>query len=216
MIHRRNIVPALVFATSLVCCQQELVAQSKFLKHFSLTQSSSSLPPSNSVSHISIQDSTMWIGTSNGVGKSTNSGRTWESFRTNPAFANNGIFAITTNNDTVWASTGYDKEVSESSVQTGSGYAFSTDAGLAWQHINQTLDQRGDSIISYGINDSLWFLPVVVPEQNVTFDISLSPGTVWVAGWASGLRKSTDNGQTWQRIILPPDNRSDIRQIGTA
>lgn len=189
--------------------------QSHFLKSFKLgasTSAGTSSPlPSNSVSQINIEDSTLWIGTSKGAAKSITHGRSWESYRNDPAFANDGIFAIATNKDTVWVSTGYDKDLGDNgTVQTGSGYAVSTNGGVSWQHLNQTLDARGDSLISYGINDSLWFLPVVVPEQNVTFDISQSPGATWIASWASGLRKSTDNGQTWQRIPLPPDSKNSL------
>ncbi|MBI4548605.1 MAG: hypothetical protein HY707_11525 [Ignavibacteriae bacterium] len=173
------------------------------------------MPPSNSVSHIRIEDSTIWIGTSKGLAKSTNGARTWVSYRREPAFANEGIFSVATNKETIWTSTGFEKELDEGSVQTGSGYAFSTNNGLSWQHVDQTLDQRGDSIISYGINDSIWILPVVVPEQNVTFDISLSPGAIWIASWASGLRKSTNNGLTWERILLPPDNRNSLKPTDT-
>jgi hypothetical protein len=54
-----------------------------------------------------------------------------------------------------------------------------------------------------------------VPEQNVTFDVSLTPGTVWIASWASGLRKSTNNGASWQRIILPTDSRSSLQPTDT-
>ncbi|OLD60737.1 MAG: hypothetical protein AUI33_15275, partial [Ignavibacteria bacterium 13_1_40CM_2_61_4] len=198
---------------------QVAVAQSKFLSHYSISGISgqpSSLPPSNSVSQIDVDDSSViWIGTSKGAARSLDRAASWESYRSDPAFANEGIFAISALHQTVWASTGYEKKVSDANVQTGSGYAFSTDDGAHWQHVNQTLDARGDSIISYGINDSIWMLPVVVPEQNVTFDIALTPGTVWIASWASGLRKSTDNGANWKRVLLPPDNKSSIKPTDT-
>ena len=200
-------------------CQQAAFAQSKFLPHYSISGIAgqlSSLPPSNSVSQIDMDGSAViWIGTSKGAARSLDRGTSWESYRSNPAFANEGIFALTALQQTVWASTGFEKKVSDANVQTGSGYAFSTDGGMSWKHLNQTLDGRGDSIISYGINDSIWMLPVVVPEQNVTFDIALTPGTVWIASWASGLRKSTDNGVTWKRILLPPDNKSSIKPTDT-
>ena len=200
-------------------CQQVAFAQSKFLPHYSISGIAgqlSSLPPSNSVSQIDMDGSAViWIGTSKGAARSLDRGASWESYRSNPAFANEGIFALTAIQQTVWASTGFEKKVSDANVQTGSGYAFSTDGGMSWKHLNQTLDGRGDSIISYGINDSIWMLPVVVPEQNVTFDIALTPGTVWIASWASGLRKSTDNGVTWKRILLPPDNKSSIKPTDT-
>ncbi len=213
MLHRLR--PA-ILCLALLCVLPSF-AQKKFLRHFSIasTASTSPLPPSNSISQIKIQDSFIWIGTSRGLAKSGNGGRSWDAYKSDPAFVTNGIFAVDVSSDTVWSATGYDKEITDGTVQTGSGYARSTDAGTTWSHFNQTLDQRGDSILSYGINDSLWVLPVTVPEQNVTFDISLSPGAVWIASWASGLRKSTNQGQKWERTALPPDNQNTINPTDT-
>lgn len=165
-----------------------------------------SMIPSNSISHLFVNGGSLYIGTGRGLGRSDDGARSWLGYRSDPAFANDGIFAIAASGPNVWASTGYDKPIQDGTVQTGSGYAYTTDGGLTWHHRDQTLDGRGDSIIAYGVNDSVRILPVIVPEQNVTFDISLSVGTVWIASWASGLRKSTDLGQTWQRILLPPDD----------
>ena len=191
------------------------IAQLAVPSRFNLdsAHTSLSLPPANSVSHAIIQDSVLWIGTSKGLAASRNGARTWESFRTNPSFANDGIFAIEVRGATIWASTGFEKDVTGGSVQTGSGYAFSTDGGISWTHTPQPIDARSDSFLVYGL-DTLRILPVIVPEQNVSFDISLSAGKVWVASWASGLRLSTDNGQTWQRILLPPDNLNRIAPRG--
>jgi hypothetical protein len=196
--------------------------QSLFLKNFSLNKiDTTALPPSNSVSHTAVDGSSIYIGTGSGLAKSIDGGRNWFSFKTDAAFAYSGIFAIATCKDTVWTATGYEKDVSGSSVQTGGGYSISFDAGNTWQHIEQAMDQRGDSIISYCppgypcVNDSIRILPVIVPEQNVTFDISITSGSVWIASWASSLRKSTDNGQTWQRILLPLDNMNSISPIDT-
>src|SRR5258705_1530151 len=194
-------------------------AQAKFLGQYSLSNAvsvHSSLPPSNSVSLLTLQDSNIiWIGTSKGAARSIDFGASWESYKSDPAFSNLGIFSLTTLHETIWTSTGYEKTITDGTVQTGSGYAFSINGGAQWQHVGQTKDGRGDSIISYGINDSIWMLPVVVPEQNVTFDIALSPRAVWIASWASGLRKSTNNGTTWERILLPADNRSSINPTDT-
>jgi hypothetical protein len=202
---------------------QFLLGQSIFLKNFLLSPSlqESALPPSNSVSHILVNGSLIYIGTGNGLAMSSNGGESWVSFMNDPAFHHPGIFAMAANGDSIWSANGFEKDVSGSSVQTGDGYSVSFDAGLSWSHIPQTIDQRGDSIISYCppeypcINDSISILPVVVAEQNVTFDISLSQGTVWIASWASGLRKSTDNGLHWQRILLPLDNMNSISPFDT-
>jgi photosystem II stability/assembly factor-like uncharacterized protein len=202
---------ATILLLSVPLCAQVHVMKSPALS----TIDAEPTPPSNSISHVNTESSIIWIGTSKGLGRSSTGARTWQSFGSDPAFATSGIFAIAVSHDTVWAATGFNRKLDDGSVQTGSGYAFSTDAGASWQHRDQTLDQRGDSVIAYGINDSVRVLPVIVPEQNVTFDISLSPGTVWIASWASGLRKSTDRGATWERILLPLDDRNRIAPTDT-
>jgi len=198
----------------------DLPAQSTFLKGFLLSDSTFGtlhLPPSNSVSHMTAKDSVLWIGTGKGLARTLNGGRSWQSFRNNSAFANDGIFALSLRDSLIWASTGFVKKVGDSWIQTGSGYAKSSDDGRTWEHSPQPLDGRGDSIFTppYGINDSIRILPIVVPEQNVTFDISIFGTTVWIASWSSGLRKSTNFGQTWQRILLPLDHMNSIAPTDT-
>ena len=153
--------------------------------------------------------STLWLGTSKGVARSFDGGRTWNNFRTDPAFARPGIFAIAVNGGTVWSSMGYSQKVDDSRVQTGTGYAFSIDNGLSWTHRAQPLDALDDSLVQYGSN-IVNFLPIVVDEQNVTFDIALSNSFVWIASWSSGLRRSSDLGESWERVILPNDLRNSI------
>lgn len=169
----------------------------------------SSLPPSNSVSHISADSTSLWIGTGKGLARSFTGGRSWESFRFNPEFVSRGIFAVDLRDNTIWASTGYTKDVDGQGVQTGTGSTFSTDNGTTWTHLPQTLDGLGDSTVSYGGN-TVKFLPIVVPEQNVTFDVDLMDSVVWIASWSSGIRKSTDMGRTWQRVVLPSQIRNTI------
>jgi hypothetical protein len=151
----------------------------------------------------------VWTGTSKGLGRTSTGGRTWESFRFVPEFARPGIFAIAVRGDTIWASTGYTQEVNDQSVQTGTGYTYSLDNGATWTQLPQTLDAADDSIVMYGSN-RIRFLPVIVDEQNVTFDIALSDSVVWIASWSSGLRRSGNLGQTWERIVLPSRDRNSI------
>jgi hypothetical protein len=168
--------------------------------------------PSNAVSHIATPGSRIWIGTGKGVARSDDGARSWESFSGRPEFGSPGIFAIVAKGDTIWSSTGYTKNVDGSDVQTGSGFAYTLDNGTTWHSVPQPLDARGDSLVRYG-NNTLRFLPIVVPEQNVTFGISLSDSAVWVASWSSGLRKSTDLGATWQRLVLPNVSRNSISPL---
>ena len=169
----------------------------------------SPLLPSNSISHLAVSGTTLWAGTGKGLARTPNGGMTWESFASVSQFANPGIFAIDIKGSTIWTSTGYSKDVNDQSVQTGSGYTYSTDDGATWTSRPQPMDAQSDSLVTYGSN-TVWFLPIVVPEQNVTFDLALGSNAVWVASWSSGLRKSTDNGQTWQRTVLPSSSRNSI------
>lgn len=168
--------------------------------------------PNNSITHIAARGQTVFVGTSRGLAKTQDGGATWESFLNVPQFANRGIFSVAVRNNTIWAATGFNKPVQgdeSRTVQTGSGYAYSLDDGQSWTNVKQPLDGAADSIVMYGAN-RINFLPIVVPEQNVTFDMSLTDSAVWVASWSSGLRKSTNRGVSWQRTVLPSDTRNSI------
>jgi photosystem II stability/assembly factor-like uncharacterized protein len=204
-------------STGIVGTLSTSCGQSRFLKSFTLEATQGEISnsiPSNSISHVAVRGSTIWIGTSKGLGRSADGGQTWERFGNVSQFANKGIFAVALRGDSIWVSTGYTKDVDGQSVQTGSGYTYSVDNGTTWTSLPQSLDARGDSILTYGAN-TVKFLPIVVPEQNVTFDISLSKGTVWISSWSSGVRKSTDRGATWQRIVLPSKRMSSIAPTDT-
>jgi hypothetical protein len=174
------------------------------------TYPSTSQPPSNGVFQIRHRDVNeehiLWLGTSKGIASSSDGARTFTRYRSNNAFVKDGIFSLAILGDTIWSSMGYSKDFQDGEVQTGAGYAYSTDNGISWKHKSQTLDGRYDDSIRYG-NNVLEILPVVVPEQNVTYDVSISPnGTVWISSWASGLRRLRSYDDTpWERVLLPPD-----------
>jgi hypothetical protein len=170
--------------------------------------------PTNSISHLTVRGSDLWLGTGKGLARTTDGGLTFSSFRNVPQFPTQSVFSLDIHGQTIWCSTGYTKDVQDASVQTGTGYAFSADYGSTWHTAPQPLDGRGDSLVVYGIN-TVRFLPIVVPEQNVTFDLAVTDSAVWVASWSSGLRKSTDNGQTWKRTVLPSRTRSSVSPTDT-
>lgn len=168
--------------------------------------------PSNSVSHIATETPAVFIGTSKGLARTNTGGLSWESFRSVPQFANPGIFSLAVKGSTIWTATGFSKPSptdANSRVQTGSGYTYSLDNGVSWTQLPQTLDAANDSIVTYGSNQ-INFLPIIVPEQNVTFDLAFDDNAVWIASWSSGLRRSTNRGQTWLRTVLPSDLRNSI------
>ena len=166
--------------------------------------------PSNAVSQIMTRGNLVWIGTGKGAARSSDGARSFVSYRTVPQFPRPGIFAMDVKGDTIWCATGYVEETATAgNVQTGTGYAYSFDNGGTWHSAPQPLDSQSDTAVAYGSN-TIHFLPIVVPEQNVTFRLDVTDSAVWIASWSSGLRKSTDNGATWKRTVLPSDSLSSI------
>jgi hypothetical protein len=166
--------------------------------------------PSNAISQIATRGNLLWLGTGKGVARSADGGRTFVSYRDVSQFPRPETFSLDVKGDTVWCATGYLENLPDGgNVQTGSGYAYSFDNGGTWHSASQPLDGQSDSLVAYGAN-TIHFLPITVPEQNVTFRLSVADSAVWVASWSSGLRKSADNGVTWKRIVLPSDSISSI------
>jgi hypothetical protein len=184
-------------------------AQQSILKTASEDLSSRFL--SNSVGDLIFYKNAFWISGSKGLSKSTDNGATWLNLYGIKEFTKPTIVSMDLKGDTIWASLVY---TTHNDVSTGDGFTISTDGGKSWNHIDQVKDDRADSMITYGKN-KLKALAVTVNEQNVTYSTFLNNTTVWLASWSSGIRKSTDLGKTFQRVLLPPDNLSSISPLDT-
>lgn len=184
-------------------------------KHSFLPKTNDEAPAGNSVQEvIAVGDTIITI--SKGLNISTDDGLTWTNYYGKDPFGEDGVYAIGYNNGVIWASTGvryYDDNVQEE-IDKGTGLKYSNDLGKTWTSISQPIDVQADSMITYGINN-LKILPITVTQNNVIFDIGFTPGAVWIASFAGGIRRSTDNGQTWQRIVLPSDSVNHISPTDT-
>ena len=169
-------------------------------------------PASNSITDIIVVGDTLWVGTGTGVSHSTDRGATWTNF------AVGSESAIGYYKGTFWVATAYDENTSVGPTQTGTGLRYTTDNGKSWTVIPQPVDADSDSVVIYGI-DTLKALPVIVPEQNVIFDMTFTQGTIWIATWAGGVRKApidsliADNNYRWKRVLLPLDDMNSISPL---
>ena len=170
----------------------------------------SSTPVSNSILDIIAIGDTVWLGTSRGVSVSFDRGENWTNFYGTSPFGTDNVSALGYDNGVVWAATATSVEgTGGGTVPKGTGLKYTTDNGLTWTAIPQPVDHPDSNTVRYGDN-ILQALPVTVGEQNLTYDIAFTPGTVWITSFAGGLRKSTDMGETWQRVVLPPDDLDSI------
>ncbi len=183
----------------------------KYKKEIAKTSSSIA---DNGIGDIITIGDTLWVGTGTGVSHSTDRGATWTNFAVGSESAigyYKGMF---------WIATAYTKNTSVGPTPTGTGLSYTTDNGKNWAVISQPIDDGSDSVVVYGI-DTLKALPVIVTEQNVIFDMTFTPGTIWIASWAGGVRRApidsliADTNYRWNRVILPLDNMNSIKPTDT-
>jgi len=165
----------------------------------------------NSVANLHATDDVVWVGPYLNV--SIDRGASWFVPETDSLFGSpNRLFSIDVEGSTVLAGLGRADNSGGESVQTAAGFLVSEDGGQTFQYRFPQLDDPDDTTQEYGIS-TLPALPVIVPQQSPPFDVDIDPttGAFWVAGWASGLRRSIDRGRTWERVVLPPDDLDRIR-----
>lgn len=190
-------------------------ANAQVATSFSIPAASTSLlPPSNTFNKIVPSGDTVWVGTGNGLSFTTDAGKTWARMTAAETFDDKGVSAVAVRGDRIWGATAFTTKHDNESIQTGHGLHFSADRGKTWKFISQPVDTGKIDTLIYGRN-KIPALAITVPEQNITYDIALTRSAVWIASWGGMLRKSTDEGRSWQRIILPPDNLNRISPTDT-
>ncbi|MCX6150160.1 MAG: hypothetical protein NTX22_06530 [Ignavibacteriales bacterium] len=198
----------------------QFTPKSFHLEKNELKKISAETPVSNSINDIITVGDTVWIATSKGVSKSTDRGASWINYFDTETFGKEDVSGIAYRKGIFCATTAHSIEKDNSSFPVGSGIRFSTDDGNNWFSIPQSLDNNGDSVITYGIN-KIRALPVTVAVNNISYDVALTTNYVWTANFAGGLRRIridsliTNQNAKWERIVLPPDNLNSIKPTDT-
>jgi photosystem II stability/assembly factor-like uncharacterized protein len=145
---------------------------------------------SGRVSDIAVdpRDKNTWYLTaaSGGVWKTINAGTTWEALFDGEGSYSIGCVAIDPNDSlTVWVGTGENN--SQRSVGYGDGVYKSVDGGKSWQNV--------------GLEESEHIAKIVVdPTDSETVYVA-AQGPLWGPGGDRGLYKTTDGGESWQRVL---------------
>lgn len=176
----------------------------------------SKYPVSNFIIRMFPFGDTTWFSTGSGLMRTTDRFSSFENYYGLEPFGKDDLSGLAVLNNVVVVATATSEEISGESIAVGTGIKVSTDYGIHWNSYPQPIDGRYDTTITYGSNQ-IYALPVVVPQQNLSYDIAItktkndpSNYTIWITSWGGGLRKSTDYGNTWQRVVLPPDNLDSI------
>ena len=169
----------------------------------------SPLLKSNTVSDILVRGDTVWIGSGIGPSFTIDAGAHWFNLANTLTFDDKSVSAIAAQGDQVWVATAYTTTFDNVAHQTGHGLHYSLDHGTTWSFIPQPVDTGKVDTLVYGIN-KIPALAVTVPQENLTFDIAFANHFVWIADFGGMLRKSSDLGATWERVILPPDDLDEI------
>jgi len=160
----------------------------------------------NSVANLHTDGGRVWVGPF--LNSSSDLGATWYLPDSDSLFGTvNRLFSLDIDGNVIVAGIGRSDQTGGQSIQTASGFLVSEDGGSSFSYRFPQLDGPEDDTEVYGVS-VLPALPVIVPQQSPPFDVDYDPVTqqMWVAGWASGIRRSADMGRTWMRVVLPPDN----------
>lgn len=143
------------------------------------------------------------------------------------------VYSLELGQDTVLAGLGYTNTDAEGSPQTAFGYYFSVDGGVTWRFEPPALDsdppskcfstdpdfERPSSVQDYDPDCDIQFtyggvsynrIRFTVPEQAPPYEVDFKGEVVYSSNFGGGLLRSTDFGQNWERVILPPDNVSEM------
>ena len=118
--------------------------------------------------------------------KTVNRGTTWEPiFENYPVYSTSSVVVDPTNSNVVWLGTGENN--GQRSVPYGNGVYRSRDAGGSFEHM--------------GLDESEHIGKIVLDPRDSDTVYVAAQGPLWRAGGDRGLYKTTDGGETWERVL---------------
>lgn len=139
----------------------------------------------NGITDIRFSGDALWFGTGHGLSRYRNDAEGFISLDEKHGLGQGSISALWAHGDTLLIATATDTvtQIQPEPFPKGTGISLSYDGGTTWKRVPQ---------------------PGPTPIQNVTYDIELLHGVIWITSWGGGVRKSLDWGDTWQEAA--PDS----------
>lgn len=202
------IILSIIFSLSSAYSQTEL-------RTFKLGGSpTQAVPSSNSVSQILIRNGIAYLATNKGLNVSADGGNTFKTDWGTDGPTGVSVNAVAVEGDTIVVSASSTFDQGGNSLPVGDGLYVSTDNGSTWKHEPQSVDSLSDTTVTFGKN-VLKALPVTTDVDNISYSIVFHKGYLYTANFAGALRRSSDLGRTWQRVVMPPDYLDYITQDST-
>lgn len=136
--------------------------------------------------------STYYVGVASGhIWKTTNNGITFQ-----PVFDNYGVYAIgalamdPNNSNVVWAGTGENNH--QRALGYGNGVYKTEDGGKSWKNM--------------GLKDSRQIGEILIDPRNSNVVYVAAEGSAWGPGEERGVFKTTDGGETWEKVLFVSEN----------
>lgn len=123
---------------------------------------------------------------SGGLWKTTNKGTTWTPIFDDQAVATFGDVAVYEGDPNIlYVGTG--EQNNRQSTSWGNGVYKSTDGGKTWKHLGLELTRHVGRVVIHPSNPDVVFVA--------------APGNLWAPGPDRGVYKTTDGGQTWNKVL---------------
>ncbi|TVR36918.1 MAG: hypothetical protein EA390_00370 [Balneolaceae bacterium] len=176
----------------------------------------------NSVSSLEASGSDLWLGPGLNAWFE-NTGEIYVPQNADSVFSGRGrAFSLSVDGGRVFAGLGFTSTRGGDPVQAAQGYYQSFNRGDTWNFIPFPLDERApdecdansigppcDLEFEYG-DETYIRTRITVPEQSPPYEVDFFENTLLSVNWASGLLRSTDNGENWERMILPPSTAPEL------
>jgi len=181
----------------LIICVNILFGQIGVKNSFKLVHEASTISTinntflGNGIIDLLVNNNELWAATGYGLNKTVNEGIDWQTFDSDAYNSKGGISAMAAmDSNTIWIATAFDTSAQGEDLSAGGGLSYTQDGGLIWNHINQPVDSRDDTLFS----------PTTTVVQNLTFDMTFVDSTIWIASFGGGLRRSDDMGENWRVV----------------